>query len=193
MISKEDRDKILGEVWEMSWDKTLDDVTSLEAIYVDDLTKILDALTAEDKNPCPVCGEPLDKGAIVCPVCGEMFPYVRTAEDEQWVDSGLVLDENNAKLYYKEALTAEDVVFEDTLRGTGWLPKSQALTAEDEPKCIPVRGVNCKECSAYFMDLIKHHKEHHTAEDECPNCQGLRWYTLGEKDSQGRYTLEDED
>jgi len=31
-----------------------------------------------------------------------------TAEDEQWVDSGLVLDENNAKLYYKEALTAED-------------------------------------------------------------------------------------
>ena len=91
-----------------------------------------------------------------------------------------------------DALTAEDVVFEDTLRGTGWLPKSQALTAEDEPKCIPVRGVNCKECSAYFMDLIKHHKEHHTAEDECPNCQGLRWYTLGEKDSQGRYTLEDE-
>ena len=40
-----------------------------------------------------------------------------------------------------------------------------SLTAEDEPKCIPVRGVNCKECSAYFMDLIKHHKEHHTAED----------------------------
>ena len=69
---------------------------------------------------------------------------------------------------------------------------ADALTAEDEPKCIPVRGVNCKECSAYFMDLIKHHKEHHTAEDECPNCQGLRWYTLGEKDSQGRYTLEDE-
>jgi len=102
------------------------------------IDKIVQALTAKYEPVCQCgnCAE-CDEIDFQAEIAEEEYQSSLTAEDEQWVDRGWVLDENNAKLYYKEALTAEDemrcVACGQDIFDCECPEFRYTLTAEDEP------------------------------------------------------------